>query len=298
MTGPTERLIRTESVRIPPLRFSHGSCLDLSRSISEDGLHRPITVWTDGTLISGSRRLFAHMLTEKNRIQAVFVDNIDDAAKRLLGDNEDDLLAVKPTWTEVCRLWEVLRRLDEPAALLRRQQGVRRGVEMRRMTEAGKRQPGRTSHSDDYLMTKVGPAFGMSGTTARRLWTIYSLANGLGNADVTDERRELARHAMARIDLGQSSISGNYKQVAAGSLLAPSLPKPTGPVESAEAAKQQAAWNRALPGLEGLVAGLVELGPPNPELTWEQVGPVCARLAKARRDLELIIKKMRESAKS
>jgi hypothetical protein len=46
--------------------------------------------------------------------------------------------------------------------------------------------------------------------------------------------------------------------------------------------------------MEGLVAGLVELGPPNAELTWEQVGPVHARLSAIRRDLEKMIKQMKE----
>jgi len=86
----------------------------LGASIRDDGLRHPITLWKDGTIISGGRRLRAYLLMDMPRIQAVFVDNIEDAAKRMLADNEDDLLALPWKWSEVCRLWEMLRRLDAP----------------------------------------------------------------------------------------------------------------------------------------------------------------------------------------
>jgi len=287
-----EQLMRTEAVRIPKLRNRvNGSCLALAQSIRDEGLRRPITLWTDGTLISGQRRLFAHQLMEMPRIPYVMVDTIEDAAKRLLGDNEDEYLARPWKPSEMCRLWDLLRRLDDPAAVKRADEARRRGVELRRQTQAGKRKPGRAGSTDDYVLGVVAPAFGMSETSARRLWRIYSMAY-----DATESRRELALESLNDIDAGVSTIWANYQRVVSGRVAPVSQPRPVKPTEAAEAARQITVWNKALPQMEGLVAGLVELGPPNAELTWVQVGPVHARLKAVRRDMEKIINQMRETS--
>lgn len=290
-----EQLMRTEAVRIPKLRIRvGGSCLALAQSIRDEGLRRPITLWTDGTLISGQRRLFAHQLMEMPRIPYVSVDTIEAAAKRLLGDNEDDYLARPWKPSEICRLWDLLRRLDEPAAVKRADRARREGVELRRQTQAGEREPGRAKGAEDYALSVLGPPFGMSESTARRLWRIYELAD----RDL-DRRGQLAREAMWNIDAGDSSIWANYQRVLKdGAALAPRC-RPTKPVPaSANAREQIAAWSKALPQMEGLLAGLTELGPPNAALTWDQVGPVHARLKAVRRDMEKIINKMRETSQS
>lgn len=293
-----ERMIRVESVRMTKYRESNGSCLTLATHIEKEGLYRPITLWTDGTLISGQRRLFAHMLLRKERIQAVYVNTIEEAAKRLLGDNQAQREALPMPWSDVCRLWEVLRRLDGPAAVRRADEARRRGVELRRKTQAGLRKPGRESRpSDDYLLTVACEPFGISYATARRIDRIYHL--GYGTAEAADERRELAREAMKSID-ETGNVWHNYQRLmdARGPAMRP-LSRPTQEaVESAPAARQRAVWAKALPQMEGLVAGLAELGPPNPGLTWEQAGPVHARLSAIRRDLEKMIRQMKETSKS
>lgn len=293
-----ERLIRTEAVRIPRTRDGNGSCLALANSIRDTGLERPITVWSDSTLISGQRRLVAHMLLKRDRIPAVFVNTIEDAAKRMLGDNQDDHLALPWKWSEVCRLWEVLRRLDGPAAIRRADASRRRGVELRRKTLAGQRNPGRAhgvKHSEDYVLSVICDPFGISGATAKRIETIYSMGYGL--TDAPDEKRELAREVMADIDAG-ASIWACYQRLMGVRGPVVSRPKAETPIESAPAARQLTAWAKSLPQMEGLTAGLTELGAPNAELTWDQVGPVHIRLMAVRRELEKIIKQMRESNKS
>jgi hypothetical protein len=290
VTGPQERTIRTESVRIPKVRDTYNSCAKLSASIRDDGLRHPITLWADGTLISGGRRLFAHLLAEKPRIQAVFVGTIEEAAKRLLADNQDTFLASPMKWSEVCRLWEVLRRLDAPAAAKRMDDARRRGVELRRQTQEGKRRPGRSSNrSDDYVMSVICEPFGVSSATAKRIETMYRL--GYGTAEAPDDKRELAREVLREVDQG-APIWPEYQRLM-GQRVIVARPRPVVPVVSADAARQQAAWSRSLPQLEGLVAGLTELGPPNAELTWEQVGPVHARLKAARREIEKMINQMK-----
>jgi hypothetical protein len=292
-----ERQVRTADIRIPYAR-SPGSCLALSKSIETEGLHRPITLWSDGTLVSGRRRLFAYMLLGRERIPAVYVNTIEEAAKRTLADNLDDQDAIAWKWSEVGRWWELMRRLDEPAAVRRRDEARRRGVRLRQQTQAGKRKPGRAQdakHSEDYVLTVLCEPFGISGATAKRIETIFQ--TGYGTRQAPDEKRELARNLMAQIDTG-TPVWPCYER-----LLGPRPPRSHAPkapkvIEPATAARQVSAWQRSLPQLEGLVAGLAELGPPNPDLTWNEVGPVHTRLMAIRRELEKMIKQLRETDKS
>lgn len=299
-----EVLISTKDVLVPAVRGSFGSLVPLGESIRDEGLRHPITVWTDGTLISGFRRHRAHMMLggKYRQIPAVFVPTVEDAAKHLLIDNEDDYLAQKMKWSEVCRLWELLRRLDEPAAARRATAARRRGVQLRRQTQAGNRPPGRTDTPtvNDYTLSLASAPFGLSETTARRLWAIHVMATGVVMADDAEAvaKRDRARAALADIDEGNSSIWSNYHRLRTGQSLPLHRPRVPVPAEPVPAARQLAAWEKSLPQLEGLVDGLTELGPANPELTWEQVGPVRARLMAVRRDLEKMINKMKETHQS
>lgn len=301
MTTSAEQMIDIEAVRTSYIRDNYGVLSGLGAlgaSIRDEGMRHPITLWRDGTLISGHRRHRACLMLGRRGIQAVFVDTIEDAAKAILTDAEDDYLALPLTWTQVCRIWGVLRRLDLPAAAERAEAARRQGVELRRQTLTGKRKPGRTgSHSEDYVLSVLAPPFGVSESTAKRLWAIYRFAYGL--TDVTEEKRTRALAALRDIDLGESSISANYERLVRDRVAPVSRPRtPAKTAESAAADRQQAAWDRALPQLEGIVAGLMELGPANPELTWQQVGPVHTRLSAVRRDLEKMIKQMRGTNQS
>lgn len=292
-----ERLVRVEGIRIPITRESNGSCLALATSIRDQGLRQPITVWPNGTLISGQRRIVAHMLLKLDRIPAVFVNTIEDAAKRMLVDNLDVDGALPWKWKEVCRLWEMLRRLDEPAAVKRAADARTRGVELRRKSIAGQRKPGRAARSDDYVLSVICEPFGISAATAKRIETIHAMATGA--RPVPDGQRQLARECLADIDDEGGSIWANYQRLIGGRRTA-AMPRPKLDVQvpSAPAARQVAAWSRSLPQMEGLLAGLVELGSPHTSLTWEQVGPVHARLSAVRRELERMIKQMRENNES
>jgi hypothetical protein len=295
MTGPEEQLVHIDAIRVPPIRDTFGVLSPLGDSLCTEGMRHPVVLWKDGTLISGSRRHRASVLLGSPTIPAVFVDTIEDAAKRLLIDNEDDYLALPPKPTEVCRLWELLRRLDRPAATARAEAARRRGVELRRLTQAGKRPQGRAGHSEDYVLATLSGPSGFSLTTAKRLWAIYTMAYG---PRATPPRSEQAREALVSIDAGETGIHANYTRLISGRGPAPRMADTPPPPETAPAARQITAWNRSLPQMEGLVAGLVELGPPNAALTWDQVSPVHARLMAVRRDIEKIIKKMRETNQS
>lgn len=296
MTTTNERAIPTDAVRLPTVRQHFGNLGPLGADINRSGLHRPITLWKDGTLISGARRHRAHLMASSLHILAVFVDTIEDAAKQLLGDLQDDRMALPMTSVEMCRLWSLLRELDAPAARLRAADARRRGVELRRQTADGTRSPGRAaSRTEDYLLSVVAPVFGMSETTAKRLWAIYSLAY----LKTDDERTSQARDALDDIDRGEVSISAAYASLISGRSRAARFPAVT-PVATSpvDVPKQLATWEKSLPQLEGLTAGLVGLGPIDPSLPWDQVAPIHTRLMAVRRDLEKMIKQMRENNKS
>jgi ParB-like nuclease family protein len=292
----TETLVRTEAIRIAKHRKDYGSCLALANSIRDEGLRHPLVVWSDGTLISGERRLFAALLHKAPRIQATFVSTIEEAAKAMLIDKQDDYLAVPMKWSEACRLWQTLRRLDAPAAVVRADESRRRGVALRKETQEGRRRRGRySSRVDDYFLTVVGEPFGISSATARRVEMVYEHGFLI---DTTDEKRERARQLMAELDAG-ASIWSTYQRMLGHepATTPPAPPKTPEVIPSAPASKQLAAWERALPLLEGTFAGMRELGPVNDNLTWEQVGPFCARLAAVRREMEKMIRNMKEKSK-
>lgn len=300
MTGE-ERTVRTETIRVRRHRDDNGSCLKLARSIEKEGLRRAVTVWSGGkydcTLISGERRLFAHMLLKKETIQAVFVDTIEAAAKRMIDDAIDatvcgDSLAKQMTYSEMCRLWATMRLLDEPANALRRRAAKERGSDLRRKTRAGLRRPGRAAgRTEDYLLTVAAEPFGMSSASARRAERIYNVA--LGVVEATADRAEKARALMKDLDARQISVWDAYTRLNdSRRIYRPKQVEASGPATSAR--KQLSAWERGLPPLEGLIEGFVALGDPSPDLTWVELGPVHARLSAARRDLEKMIKRMKE----
>jgi len=295
-----ETTVHIETVRTREIRRNVGTLTGLGKSLIAEGQRHPITLWKDGTLISGFRRLRCHFLLSggQNRtgfkhIHAVFVDTIEDAAKRLLADAQDPECAQPMTWSDACRLWELMRKLDEPAALKRAEAARRRGVELRTKTQLGERKPGRSSHrTDDYVLTVLAEPFGISAATARRVEVIYQTATGVIGAD--EKKRQKAERIMGELDARRATPWASYQELMGLKQRTPAAKAQAEPVESADAAKQISAWDRALPPLQGLISGLSELGPPSRDLTWEQVGPVHAQLSYARRELEKMIKQMKE----
>jgi hypothetical protein len=285
-------MISISDVRVPTLRDHYGSLSGLAASIRSEGLRRPITAWKDGTLISGARRHRASLMLGQESIPAVFVSTVEDAAKRLLGDNEDTHHALPYKWSEACRLWQLLRELDAPAAAVRANENRQRGVKLRRQTTTGKRPAGRySSRTSSYVLDIACVPFDISSATAHRIEVVYRAANAVDPS----ERRELARELLLDID-NRGGVWPNYRRLMATRPAAATRPRPVETVAPAASARQVAAWDRCLPQLEGLLAGLRELGPPNPGLTWGLVAPVHARLTTVRHDLDKIIRQMRESS--
>lgn len=299
-----EVIINIEAVRVQPIREDYGNLDPLVGSIMREGMRHPITVWHDGTLIDGARRLRAVYLADAVpglplfSIPAVFVSTVEQAAAAMTKAVADEYMAMPLPPSQMCRLWEMLRSLDVPNATRRAEAARRRGVQMRKATQAGKRAPGRNKQrTSDYVLGLACKPFGISEATASRLWAIYQLTR---SEDVAPERREQAQVSLARLDAGEISIFAAYSAMLSNrpAPMPRPLPRTPQPAEPVAAIKQRTAWDRLLPQMEGMVAGLVDLGPPNPELSWEQVGPVHARLMRVRRDMEKVIKQMKEISKS
>lgn len=293
----TETLVRIESVRVPTVRTEHGACKPLADDIETSGLEQPIVLWGDCTLISGRRRLIAYQLLQRDRIPAVFVHTIEEAAKRLLMDAQNARLSRPMTRSDICRLWQVLRRLDAPAAVKRHDAARRLGAELRAQTQAGKRPAGRSQNrSEDYFLSVMCEPFGFSGATARRIETIYEVATGIALA--APDRVTLAKQIMKDFDRGEPIWPGYQKfldsRTTPKKVLKKAAPPPPPPVEQVPASKQVAAWEKTLPTLEGMVAGLVALGPFAAELGWAEIGPIHARLSVIRREMEKMIRTMKE----
>lgn len=288
-------LVRADTLRQTKTRSGLGSLTQLRASLLRDGFRHPICAWPDGTVISGERRLVAAIMAGADTVPVEYVSTIEDAAKRLTEDNEDDYLAKARTWSEVCELWEVLRRLDGPAAQKRRRDNIQRGQEMRRAVLAGKRKPGRASgRGQDYFLTVLAPPFGISDATARRIVCIHRAAKEMGP-------NSLAAELMRDVDLHKGAVWKSYQRLLGHDPDAPHVPTkpkpaPPPPLPSAAAAQQLQALSNAEAHMAGMLAGIRALGPLNPALGWEALAPHHAALSEIRRGVDKLIKEMKGRA--
>jgi hypothetical protein len=243
-----ETKVHIETISTHEIRKNVGVLTGLSKSLVAEGQRHPVTVWKDGTLISGFRRLRCHFplsggqnRTGFRHINAVFVDTIEDAAKRLTLDMEDPECAHPMLPSDMCRLWALLRKLDEPAALKRAEMARRKGVELRRRTQAGERNPGRSkSRTDDYVLGIVAAPFGISAATARRIEVIFQTATGVIPAD--EKKRQQAAHLLDELDAGRATVWSSYQQLMGLKQKTPTPKKKAEPVESADVQRQIASW--------------------------------------------------------
>lgn len=288
-------LVRVDTLRQTKTRSGLGNLTQLRTSLLRDGFRHPICAWSDGTVISGERRLVAAIVAGGDAVPVEYVSTIEDAAKRLTEDNEDDYLAKPRTWSEVCALWEVLRKLDGPAAQQRRRANIQRGQELRKQAVTGQRKPGRTStRGQDYFLSVLAPPFGISDATARRILCIYRAAKQTGP-------NGLAAELMRDVDLHKGAVWKSYQKLLGHDPDAPHEPKkpkpaPLPPPPSAAAAQQLQALSNAEAHMAGMIAGIRALGPLNPALTWKELAPHHAALSEIRRGVEKLIKEMKGRA--
>ena len=186
-------------IKIPqPRRANLGSIGALAESINREGLLCDIGVLTDGTLVTGERRLSACLRLAWTSVPVRYVRSLTDAAELLRTEAEaaellspgDPALLRKPMLpSELAAFGEVLFAMESAVA-------------QRRARRHGGTAPGRkadTGGTGAKTRDLVAPLLGMGARSYMDLRFVYRVTL---DSDAPPAERELARETMAEIDAG------------------------------------------------------------------------------------------------
>lgn len=194
-----DAMVFIESVRIVGRhRYALGNLDELAKSIADVGLLNPITLTRDTRLVAGHRRLEACRRLGWSEIPARFIDSLDDAAKLLRAERDENTCRKEMLLSELASLGEALYELEERNA-------------RQRMAEAGRKSaPGRSAEKGVELVPHlsaeteqakardlVGEALGMSGRTYSDLRGVYLAAT---DPETPEPERVLAKAALDKMD--------------------------------------------------------------------------------------------------
>lgn len=193
-----DAFVTIESVQVVGRhRKDLGNLLTLAASIADVDLINPITLTRDGRLVAGQRRLEACRWLGWDTIPARFIDNLDDAAKLLRAERDENTERKEMLPSEKASLGAALEEIERASALERQRQAGRehgRGI-------APSSQEGSYSADDLDSETKavVGEALGMGRTAYYALASVHKLMTD--EAAPADERA-LAKQTMEALDSG------------------------------------------------------------------------------------------------
>jgi ParB family chromosome partitioning protein len=174
-----------------------GDLQALADSIIDVGLINPVTLTRDLRLVAGQRRMEACRLIGVDTVPVRFVDNLNDAAKLLRAERDENVCRKDMLPSELAALGESLLAIEAPAANERRREAQERGRATQRGVDSGDRSLIQlTGQSRDA----VGEALGMSGRTYSELRGAYQLAN---DPEAPAEHRQAAREALDKMDRGE-----------------------------------------------------------------------------------------------
>lgn len=173
-------------------RHELGDLASLVASIEDVGLLNPITVTRDGRLIAGQRRLEACRLLDWDTVPVRFVDSLDDAAKLLHAERDENTCRKDMLPSELAALGAALYEIEANTA--RERQGTRTdlGVQLH-----GMRTRKLEGSSGVTTVSVVGPALGMAGRTYSELYYAHKVAT---DPDLPDSERALGREALNEMD--------------------------------------------------------------------------------------------------
>ncbi len=188
-----------ESVRVDGRRRRDlGDVASLARSIRELGmLLHPITLTRDCRLISGYRRLEACRRLGWVAIPARFVDSLDDAARLLRAEQDEDTERKDLLPSELAALGETLYEFEASLARARMAAAGRSAAPGRPAERCG---DGTTPlPCVDFAKARhaVGVALGMSGRTYGELTFVHRIATDPQRAEA---ERELAQATLTEMD--------------------------------------------------------------------------------------------------
>lgn len=183
-------------------RRDMGDIRALADSIADVGLLNPVTLTREGRLVAGQRRLEAVRLCGMDTVPARFADNLDDAAKLLRAERDENVCRKDMTASELYALGKGLEELERPKAEQRQREARSRAGKIRQ----GTLDPASCSGEQDAGNTRdaIGEALGMSATTWHRLKHMGDRAAD-GDQSVAD--------VLHQIDSGEQTITGGYRKI-------------------------------------------------------------------------------------
>lgn len=204
-----DALIPIESIQvIGRHRYALGNLRELADSIDDVGLLNPITLTRDSRLIAGQRRLEACRLLRWVEVPVRFVDSLDDAAKLLRAERDENTCRKDMLPSEKAALGEALLSIEAQRAKERQLNGLKQN-------RSGEVSLTESEMSYGQARDAVGAALGMSGRVYGDLRGAYTLAT---DPDVPEAERELAKTALGRMDSGtgiQSAAEDMRRQLRA-----------------------------------------------------------------------------------
>lgn len=199
MTAPAitpaiiDRDMPIEAIRIAGRhRTDLGDIAALARSIADVGLLNPITLTHDCRLVAGQRRLEAFRSLGWDTIPVRFVDSLDDAARLLRAERDENTERKEMLPSEKASLGEALYEIEAGEA--KERQGTR--------TDLGKQLPGLETGklvARGDTRDLVGEVLGMDGRTYSDLRFVYTLAH---DVDAPEDEQTLATEALKAMDSG------------------------------------------------------------------------------------------------
>lgn len=273
----TEVDMAIESVRVDGRhRKDLGDIEALAKSIDREGLISAITVTSAGRLIAGERRLAAHRLLGRTHIPARVVDNVDDAARLIRMERDENTQRKPMTPSELVALGRSLEMLERPRAAVR--QGTR--------TDLGRQLSGQQTGKLETREVVAG-ALGISPSSYERAKTVVEAAN---DPTATPEERAIAREAVKDMD-ETGLISPSFNRVKAG-IAARTGARQTTQIGSV--AKQRRAISSAETALSGICHGLHQIEDLHPEITSEEAARWADSLSESRRVITTLINRLKE----
>ena len=195
-----DALVHIESIRVVGRhRYVLGDLDELAKSIADVGLLNPITLTRDSRLVAGQRRLEACRRLGLAEVPVRFVDSLNDAAKLLRAERDENTCRKEMLPSELASLGEALYEVAAQEAKDRQRAGQERGRATRHGLDSSLQGGIQERDRSKETAAVVGEALGMGRSTYHDLRHVYRAAT---DPEVPEGERTLARAALDKIDRG------------------------------------------------------------------------------------------------
>lgn len=135
--------VKLDDIRVGKrLRQDAGDMVGLAKSIEAVGLLQPIVISRNFDLIAGYRRVQAFRMLGRHSIECVKVDGLDDAARALQAEHDENVCRKAMTRSEQAMLYKALKELESKSAAERKKATAIKG---------GEENPKRKKHADSTV---------------------------------------------------------------------------------------------------------------------------------------------------